>query len=934
MKNELRSSSIISALGAIAVAIMGLLGYLPGMELLGSVRENYIPMAPSTAISFIVLGFVLLILKVKQLSGTKAIIPLIATLFVSLFGILEVAGYFSGIDLNFEDTLIPTAGHLNGVPIARMSPATGAAFFLSGVAAFFLILQRKFPKRNTLIEYVGSGLGILVLLISFVFCLAYLYGTPLLYGQGTTIPMALTTALGFMFLSISILASERDAFPLRLLTGASTRSYLLRFILPLSTLSVILGGVVVLSSGQTSKMNPAFISAALTVLIAMVTGFVATLISRHMGGEIDRSKAAVKQANEALRESEERYRAIAEDMPVLICRFLPSGEITYVNESYCRCFDKTTEELVGQTFLSLIPEADQEAVMAGISTMTVKSPTQSHDHRVIAPNGEFSWQHWTNRALFDAQGKIVAYQSIGEDITERKQAVDALRASEENLRTILNSIGDAVIAANINSKVTLINPIAEKLTGWKFEESEGRQLTEIFNIINAQTRKVAENPVDKVLATGKIIGLANHTVLISRDGTEYQIADSAAPITDANGNISGVVLVFRDVTEEYKIEEELFKARKLKSVGVLAGGIAHDFNNILTVLFGNMELAKLSLPRDHTAYTHIETANQALERATNLTEQFLTFAKGGDPIFETVNMKQVIQDSIAFNLSGSNVKTALSLPDNLWQIKADKGQLSQVIANLAINAKQAMPEGGTLHIDAENIEELKEGTASHLSGVFVKLCMRDEGSGIAGKHLEKIFDPYFSTKQTGSGLGLATVHSIIAKHKGHISVDSKLGIGSTFTIYLPAEKSALRPTTTTYPDMTEKLTHPSRHLLIMDDEESIRDLSAEMLGVYGYTVDSAVDGKEAIEKYISAAKTGYSFDIVIMDLTIPGGMGGKETIKKLLTIDPKAKVIVSSGYSTDPIIANYSDYGFRGRLVKPFKIEDLENELSRVMELG
>jgi len=313
MKISLKSS-FIGVLGAIA--IMGLLGYLPGLRLLGSIREDYIPMAPSTAVSFIVLGFVLLILNARQLSDTKAIISMIASLLISLFGILEVAGYFSGLDLNFEDVIVPATGTLNGIPVARMSPATGAGFFLSGIAVFFLILQRRLPKRNTYIEYSGGGLGILVLLISFVFCLAYLYGIPLLYGLGTVIPMALTTALGFMILAVSILISERDSFPFRLLTDTSTHSYLFRFILPLSTLSVVFGGMSSLTSVQTSKINPAFISAALTVLTAMITGFVATLISRHLGSQIDRSEAVAKQANEALWKSEERFRNLFENSPV------------------------------------------------------------------------------------------------------------------------------------------------------------------------------------------------------------------------------------------------------------------------------------------------------------------------------------------------------------------------------------------------------------------------------------------------------------------------------------------------------------------------------------------------------------------------------------------------------------------------------------------
>ncbi len=508
-----------------------------------------------------------------------------------------------------------------------------------------------------------------------------------------------------------------------------------------------------------------------------------------------------------------------------------------------------------------------------------------------------------------------------------------LQHKEESLHATLNSIGDAVITSDIDGNITRMNPVAEKLTGWTLEEARGKPLIEIFHIINAQTKEPALNPVKRVLESGEIVGLANHTALIAKDGTEYQIADSGAPIRDTNGNISGVVLVFQDVTEQMKTEQELFKSKKLDSIGVLAGGIAHDFNNILTGLFGNVELAKMKLPHDHEAYTYLEIANQALQRATNLTKQLLTFAKGGDPILEAVSIEQAIQDSIKFNLSGSNVRTVLNLPDNLWQIKADKGQLSQIMANLTINAKQAMPEGGALHIDAENIKNINDSAARHLSGDFVKLSIRDEGVGIYAKYIEKIFDPFFSTKQTGSGLGLATVHSIITNHNGHISVDSKPGIGTIFTVYFPAELSLYKTTDTIPLSVTEKPKSTSGHILVMDDEEILIDVSTAMLESYGYTVDSAVDGKEALEKYISADRSDNPFDIVIMDLTIPGGMGGKEAVNKLLAIYPKAKVIVASGYSTDPIMANYRDYGFKGRLVRPFQMDDLERELTRVMKI-
>ena len=520
------------------------------------------------------------------------------------------------------------------------------------------------------------------------------------------------------------------------------------------------------------------------------------------------------------------------------------------------------------------------------------------------------------------------------DITERIKAVDDLRESKENLSTTLNSIGDAVVAVDLDGKVVRMNPVAEKLTGWAFEEALGKPLDGIFNIINRQTREKIGIQVDKVRTSGVVIGNVNNTVLIAKDGLEYQITHSAAPIRDADGSSRGAVLVFRDVTEQKRMEEKIFKAKKLESVGILAGGIAHDFNNILTGLFGNIELVKTKLPQEHAAYANIKTAHQALESAKSLTQQLLTFAKGGDPLLEAVDLKQVIRDSIAFNLSGSNIKTVLNLPANLWRANADKGQVSQVVSNLTINARQAMPNGGTLTINAENIEDIKDSAADHLSGNYVKICIQDEGGGISPEHLEKVFDPYFTTKQAGSGLGLATVHSIVAKHNGHINIVTELGVGTTFIIYFPMDSSAQEAAHAIPLYKTEEINSVLGHVLIMDDDEMIRDLLLGMLKFCGYTADVAADGKEALGKYISAIKSDNLFDIVIMDLTIPGGMGGKEAVVEFLAIDPNVKVIVSSGYATDRIMANYRDYGFSGRLAKPFVMANLIKELSRIMALS
>jgi len=295
-----------------------------------------------------------------------------------------------------------------------------------------------------------------------------------------------------------------------------------------------------------------------------------------------------------------------------------------------------------------------------------------------------------------------------------------------------------------------------------------------------------------------------------------------------------------------------------------------------------------------------------------------------------VDLAQVLEATVNFNLSGSNVRAVFSLPDDLWQVKADRGQISQVIANLTINARQAMPGGGNLYFEAENVRDPKDDATRNLSGSYVSLTIRDEGVGISSKHIDKVFDPYFSTKQTGSGLGLATVHSIIAKHQGHVSVHSTPEVGTTFRIYLPAYETGDTSRKIANAESDARLDTPTGHILVVDDEEMVRDTARAMLEESGYHVDSATEGREAIEKYVAEKEHGTPFDIVIMDLTIPGGMGGREAVAELLKIDPEARVVVASGYSTDPVLAEYEEYGFVGRLVKPFQMEDLARELSRI----
>lgn len=523
--------------------------------------------------------------------------------------------------------------------------------------------------------------------------------------------------------------------------------------------------------------------------------------------------------------------------------------------------------------------------------------------------------------------------SANEMLLAKFNAQNRLKDEKEQLAVTLGSIGDGVITTDTDGRIEMMNIVAEDVTGWKLKDAKGKVLTEVFHIIHEHTREIIDNPVNKVLEFRGTVEIASDSILISKDGVEYYISDSAAPIKCSDGSIRGVVLVFRDITVSRKTDSILANAKKLESIGVLAGGIAHDFNNILTGLFGNIELSKTVLSPEHLAYSYIETAEQALDRATNLTKQLLTFAKGGIPILGAVSLKDVVSESVKFNLAGSNIKAIFDLPDDLWEVKADKGQLNQVVANLTINAKQSMKNGGTLSFRAMNVKELDDEALPDLTGDFVKLLVKDEGCGIVKKDLDKIFDPYFSTKRCGSGLGLATVRSIIDKHNGYIQVDSIPDVGTTFTILLPVEKNMRKDTFSTKINIVENHSTILGHILFMDDEETIVKISKAMLSTCGYTCESACDGVDALEKYIVAEKNGNPFDVVIMDLTIPGGMGGKEAIDKFIVFNPNIKVIVTSGYSVDPILANYADYGFKGRLVKPFRMQELARELAHVMAI-
>jgi signal transduction histidine kinase len=410
-------------------------------------------------------------------------------------------------------------------------------------------------------------------------------------------------------------------------------------------------------------------------------------------------------------------------------------------------------------------------------------------------------------------------------------------------------------------------------------------------------------------------------LLKAHNELEQRVEERTAALAQANAAL------LAQMAERQRMEEEILKARKIKSIGVLAAGIAHDFNNLLTGILGYVSLAKVVVHTDTKVVAYLTEAEQACQRATALTQQLLTFARGGTPVRHTVSMIELIQECVGFALRGANVRSDIQIAADLWPVDVDAGQINQVIHNIVLNAMQAMPGGGTVRVRAENAL-LAAGVLFPLpEGSYVKITVQDTGCGIPQEVLANIFDPYFTTKVKGSGLGLTTAYAIVIKHEGYITIASEVGVGTTVVIYLPASQKAVLSATQPPPIPLSG----SGKILVVDDEAMIRNVLHQLLESLGYTVECVQDGTEAVAAYQRAQAVGQPFAAVILDYTIPGGMGGLETLARLRALDPQVTALISSGYANNPVMADWAAYGFSGVVAKPYTITQLQEALHHVL---
>ena len=632
---------------------------------------------------------------------------------------------------------------------------------------------------------------------------------------------------------------------------------------------------------------------------------------------------------------EKQFRNILDELPLMIACIDSELRYVFCNKFYGLHFGISPEEVVGKRMEDVLEPETYQKMTVHIDSTLSGNPV-SYDVPSTLPDGT-EYLIRTSHIPHDLPKYPKGFFTLGSDITELKKAEEALQRCEAWFTNLAEHIpGISVQGYRTDGEVVYWNKKSESVYGYTAQEAIGKNISDL--IVPDDLKPLFRQSLElgqKVKKSGEfmppgeldLLNKKGHTVPVHSVHTAVYI-EGEEP------------LLFRidiDLSDRKRIEDELLNAKKLEAIGVLAGGIAHDFNNLIFVIMGNISMAQMKFSVNAPEATrHLAEAEKACLRAKDLTQKFITFSSGGGPLKKNISIRELVENVVSLILSGTSIGSAIDMPDDLWNADIDENQMRQALSGVLANAKESMLRGGALQVRAENVKVTAIERASlnlPEEGWYVKLVISDEGVGIPKENLDKIFDPYFTTKyrgsQKGMGFGLAIAHSVIKRHKGQIKVESEPGEGTRVIIFIPASKMQ----ESRRQSWAGAVPVSRRRVLLMDDEEMLADLAKTMLEHLGCEVDIAYSGEQAIEMYSEALEAGRDYDALILDLTVKGGLGGKDALQKLLYLNPKVKAIVSSGYSSDPIMSEYTKYGFKDILGKPYDLDQLKLVLNRVLEM-
>lgn len=648
------------------------------------------------------------------------------------------------------------------------------------------------------------------------------------------------------------------------------------------------------------------------------------LIANSLRHSIEKSslRRAIKAHEATLAQNKILLRKIFSINADAILVLSKKYEIKFVNTAAAELLDASEGELIGEIFPFEINPG---------KTTELEIPDAKGNIRSI----ELS----SDEIVWDGKNSLIV---ILRDVSQQMNAQLDLQREKERFSVALESVQDAVILTDKEGRIERMNQEACRLTGVSNHDATGQLIGKILRLKNPSNGEYLDDHCSELHDQQFVEGHNKSGIVLvpADEESSHLVSVQMCCVFDEEGSRHGCVTVLRDITKQKIAEEELYKSENLNSVSLMTGGIAHDFNNILTSILGNISIARLRMDENEEISVKLLAAEKAALQAKSLTQQLLTFAKGGVPVKEISSIGELVEESTNFIMRGSNVSCKINRAPDLWHAEVDKGQIAQVVNNLVINADQAMPDGGSIEVILANAQ-LNNGEVEGLdAGDYVKIEVQDSGSGIPPDQLNKVFEPYFTTKSDGNGLGLASSFSIIKGHGGLITVESELGKGSCFRVYLPRSQNEPTPDLVEEDPVIEEPTHESddesssagKRILVMDDMEDMMMVAAEILKVLGYEVECTSDGSEAIEAYKKAKESGNPFDAVVFDLTVPGGMGGEEASNILLEYDPNLKAIASSGYSTSNIMSDCSESAFSAVVPKPYRITEMADALKRVIK--